>query len=98
MKQSRESISAVAMPRITRTEIVCGDCAGDELLPVRTRATMTGECDNCGGRSFVLASVLCGRLAFHRRLAGAARAEPPNTTVDDDSPPLPAERSNQWIN
>lgn len=86
------------MPRVTRTEIVCGDCAGDEMLPVRTHVTLNGECDNCGGRSFVLASVLCGRFAFYRVVTAADRIETGGKKVEEDSPPLPAERSNQWIN
>lgn len=51
------------MPRLTRTEIVCGDCAGLDLLPVRTLKTANDECASCGGRSFELASKVCAKLA-----------------------------------
>jgi len=51
-------------------QIICGDCsardgvAGDvELLPFRTFLGMDGRCYTCGGRSFVIASELCGQLS-----------------------------------
>jgi len=53
----------------TPVEIVCGDCSGrlDEegnvdVLPVRTLLALGGYCYTCGGRSFVIASELCGAL------------------------------------
>lgn len=50
--------------RVLRQEmIVCGDCMGDEYLPRKTRLTDSGCCAKCGGRSYVLASLLCARLA-----------------------------------
>lgn len=58
-------VSAAAVPRVTRTQIVCGDCAGVALLPTRTFLTSNGDCANCGGRSYELASKLCGSLARH---------------------------------
>lgn len=44
--------------------IICGDCAGDGRLPTRTYLDRTGRCAQCGGHSYLLASV-----------AGARRAE-----------------------
>lgn len=50
-------------------QIICGDCSvradigGDiELLPLRTFLGMDGRCYTCGGKSFVMASELCGQL------------------------------------
>lgn len=58
-------ISSGSLPRTTPTEIICGDCAGDALLPIRTNLTTTGACAVCGGRSFVMASPLARDLAQH---------------------------------
>lgn len=60
-----EKVSSRSLPRVTHTEIVCGDCCGDDLLPKRTNLTTTGACAVCGGRSFVLASPLAQALAQH---------------------------------
>jgi hypothetical protein len=62
-----EKISSRSMPRITQTEIVCGDCAGDELLPIRTKLTSANLCAECGGRNYEFASVLVPALAQHLR-------------------------------
>jgi hypothetical protein len=50
-------------------QIVCGDCSGRangtgdiELLPLRTFLGVDGRCYTCGGRSYVIASELCGQL------------------------------------
>jgi DnaJ-class molecular chaperone len=64
VKTKLEQISAAAMPRVTRMQIVCGDCGGDGLLPRRTFLTSSGDCDRCGGRSYELASKLCQKLAI----------------------------------
>lgn len=60
-----DKVSKQALPRILKTEIVCGDCGGDELLPHRTNLTSDGSCAVCGGRSLVIASTLCEALARH---------------------------------
>jgi len=66
---SKTDATVFGLQRPTPVEIVCGDCssrideAGNvELLPLRTRLTMDGRCHTCGGRSFVIASELCGAL------------------------------------
>jgi hypothetical protein len=48
----------VAAREITRTMIVCGDCAGDSINPRKTLLTKEGRCSCCGGNSYVLASVI----------------------------------------
>ncbi len=41
-----------------KVQIICGDCAGVERLPKKTFLTRKGECEQCGGHSFVLASAI----------------------------------------
>ena len=41
-----------------KVQIICGDCAGLDRVPRRTFLTRKGECEQCGGHSFVLASSL----------------------------------------
>lgn len=54
-----------SIPLITKTLIVCGDCSGDELLPLKTLLTADGRCAACGGRNYVLAAYICNQLAQH---------------------------------
>lgn len=51
-------ISKDAMPKVMPIEIICGNCAGDELLPIPTTLTASGLCAECGGNNYVLASKL----------------------------------------
>jgi hypothetical protein len=67
MRPAIETISKSSAPRITATQIVCGNCAGDDLLPIRTFVTADGCCSRCGGRSFELASIICGALARYMK-------------------------------
>ena len=68
-------------------QIICGDCSvgadvtgGIELLPFRTFLSMDGRCYTCGGRSFVMASELCGQL--RRTITQRRRFDPEwNQTV-----------------
>ena len=48
----RPSIPAVPI------QIVCGDCMENEMIPRRTLLNRFGQCETCGGSSFVLASAL----------------------------------------
>jgi hypothetical protein len=41
-------------------QIVCGNCAGDELRPRRTYLDRFGSCSECGGQSYLLASSVYG--------------------------------------
>jgi hypothetical protein len=57
---------------VTTTMIVCGNCGGDEPLPVKTFLTKAGCCANCGGKSYVLASqlyihILASKLSQRRQ-------------------------------
>jgi hypothetical protein len=37
-------------------QIICGDCSGDEGSPRKTYLDPRGQCNQCGGSSYVLAS------------------------------------------
>ena len=39
-------------------QIICGDCAGDGLSPYKTYLDHNGNCHQCGGHSYILASTL----------------------------------------
>ena len=41
-------------------QIVCGNCAGDEFRPRRTYLDRSGNCSQCGGQSYLLASSVYG--------------------------------------
>ena len=37
-------------------QIICGDCCGDDNRPMKTLLGRGGNCAQCGGRSYILAS------------------------------------------
>lgn len=37
-------------------QIICGDCSGDSERPVKTYLDRHGNCAQCGGHSYMLAS------------------------------------------
>lgn len=37
-------------------QIICGDCAGDGIIPMKTFMDRHGHCERCGGASYILAS------------------------------------------
>jgi len=37
-------------------QIICGDCSGEDDRPIKTYLSRTGNCSQCGGRSYILAS------------------------------------------
>ena len=37
-------------------QIICGDCSGDDDRPIKTYLSRSGNCNRCGGRSYILAS------------------------------------------
>ncbi|MCI0485417.1 MAG: hypothetical protein L0229_02340 [Blastocatellia bacterium] len=53
---------------LLKVQIVCGDCAGEEGRPRRTFADRRGRCEECGGDSYVLASISFARA--QRRASG----------------------------
>jgi len=37
-------------------QIICGDCSGDGISPMKTFMDRHGHCERCGGASYLLAS------------------------------------------
>ncbi|HVG18401.1 MAG TPA: hypothetical protein VNI02_05060 [Blastocatellia bacterium] len=40
----------------TGIQIICGDCSGEDDLPIKTYIDRFGNCSQCGGHSYILAS------------------------------------------
>ena len=51
-------------------QIICGDCSGENEIPIKTYLNRSGNCDHCGGHSFILAS----DLALYALQARAAQS------------------------
>ena len=49
-------------------QIICGDCSGDEERPRRTYLDAFGNCAQCGGHSFVLASSVAAQWMRTRQM------------------------------
>lgn len=47
-------------------QIICGNCSGEDKLPVKTYLDRFGSCSQCGGRSYLLASALAANAAISR--------------------------------
>jgi len=47
-------------------QIVCGNCAGEDVLAIKTYLDKFGNCSQCGGRSYLLASALAANTAVSR--------------------------------
>ena len=39
-------------------QIICGDCSGEGLVAYKTFLNRSGNCEQCGGHSYILASSL----------------------------------------
>ncbi len=48
-------------------QIVCGDCAGESKLPMRTFLDVHGNCSQCAGTSYVPASTLGVHMLLARQ-------------------------------
>jgi hypothetical protein len=65
-------------------QIICGDCAGDQIIPQKTYLDHNGNCERCGGHSYLLASNLAlyalqtrlSRLADAQNLSASGRVIP----------------------
>jgi hypothetical protein len=55
---SSAPVSESAAPVVTGTEIICGDCSGDQHEPRRTLLTKDNRCSACGGQNYTLAARL----------------------------------------
>ena len=62
------SVPRPAIPTMG-VQIICGDCAGDGISPYKTYLDHKGNCQQCGGHSYELAST----LAVHALQIRAAR-------------------------
>ena len=47
-------------------QIICGDCAGEESQPVKTYMNRYGSCSQCGGTSYLLASIVAANGLAYR--------------------------------
>lgn len=73
MKANTEPLSRAAVPHVTQTRIVCGDCSGDALVPVKTLLTADGNCSRCAGRNYVLAANITNALLRYYRKGDVKR-------------------------
>ena len=55
LDSSRLSEPRGAMPALG-IQIICGNCSGNGDKPVKTYLGRSGNCDRCGGHSYILAS------------------------------------------
>lgn len=60
IRQTRRSREYVQPDKATlhysAVQIICGDCSGDGLMPLKTFMDQHGRCERCGGASYILAS------------------------------------------
>jgi hypothetical protein len=72
MRAGKSDPAQLIEPRVPVTlvgiQIICGDCSGDEERPKRTYLDQFGNCSQCGGHSFVLASSVAANLIRRRQL------------------------------
>ena len=47
-------------------QIICGDCCGENELPIKTYLNRYGNCSECGGNSYLLASAVAMNNLFAR--------------------------------
>jgi hypothetical protein len=53
-------------------QIICGDCSGEAESPVKTYLDRSGNCTQCGGRSYMLAS---SRILYAHQLMDSCLSE-----------------------
>lgn len=53
---SSQLIEARSKLVTTGIQIICGDCSGEDDRPVKTYLDRLGNCSQCGGHSYILAS------------------------------------------
>jgi hypothetical protein len=63
-------------------QIICGDCSGDGERPLKTYLDRHGNCSQCGGHSYMLAS---SRIVYAQQLM---RARLSVNTNEPDGPDL----------
>jgi len=50
-------------------QIICGDCSGLEVQPIKTYMDHRGRCENCGSKSYMLASRRGSEMNLRRAAA-----------------------------
>src|SRR5690242_13953270 len=77
VKGRKEDPSQLRMPRpqipTLGVQIICGDCSGDDAIAQKTYLDYNGNCNVCGGHSYILASQLAMQ-AYHVRAQRAEQA------------------------
>ena len=68
--------------------IICGNCSGEERIPLKTFMNRHGACEVCGGDSYILAS---HRGAYLRGLIPGYTANVAAATADGDGVVVPFE-------
>jgi hypothetical protein len=72
IRTGRSDPEQLIEPRVPVTligiQIICGDCAGEDDRPRRTYLDQFGNCSQCGGHSFVLASNVAANWIKFRQL------------------------------
>jgi hypothetical protein len=58
LTQPRASLPTIGI------QIICGNCAGEDDRPKRTHLDRFGDCSQCGGHSYVLASTLYAQAQY----------------------------------
>lgn len=60
LQQSRASLLTVGV------QIICGNCSGEGVHPVKTYIDRSGRCAQCGGTSYLLASAVAANSVILR--------------------------------
>jgi hypothetical protein len=76
----------------TGIQIICGDCSGEADLPVKTYLDRLGNCSQCAGHSYILAS---NRFIYTQQLV-AVRLLQYQAARDKCHRPSHKERELQW--
>lgn len=88
LKGNKTDDAQLSMPRpaipTMGVQIICGDCSGEGLSPYKTYLDHKGNCQQCGGHSYELASTLAlhalqvraSRMAESQSEAGNGRVIP----------------------
>lgn len=92
LSRKREKFVTPDKPSLhySAVQIVCGDCAGDGIIPVKTFMDRHGHCERCGGTSYILASDrgLHARRLFVRGLTVVPNEAPERRQPDVAQPNL----------
>lgn len=88
LRSNKSDASQLIQPRLPQltlgVQIICGDCCGEEDRPIKTYLDRFGNCAQCGGHSYILASsrivyaqqLIASRLAEYESVSGSAGTRP----------------------